>query len=311
MDSVPDRRQFDLHKLIYPKFHEIEADDTRHIVRIINPEEGKRDYYLMAPSQQIYDEVVKKCQELIAVWSKEGDAEDGGDAAEAAAEEEEYGEHEDADNEESLIEFPAGEPWYVVIMYLFLFPLKLLMHISIPDVRHLSVDGESKATTTMASVAVVSCLIWLIIGSYAMVASLEALADLMDIPDAVIGVTVSAAGTSLPNYVASQCAARQGFGNMAISNAFGSNTFNILIGLGMPWTLYTIFVTKGEPYDGLQDDGITVSVMIMTVVLLAFLVLVFASGFTLYKWSAPVQLALYAAYLAYAIGSVYLGKSDD
>lgn len=48
--------------------------------------------------------------------------------------------------------------------------------------------------------------------SYAMVRSLEELADLMNIPDAVVGVTVSAAGTSLPNYVASKVAAQQGFG---------------------------------------------------------------------------------------------------
>ena len=41
----------------------------------------------------------------------------------------------------------------------------------------------------------------------------------LDIPDAIIGVTVSAAGTSLPNYVASAVAARRGFGDMAVSNA--------------------------------------------------------------------------------------------
>ena len=45
-----------------------------------------------------------------------------------------------------------------------------------------------------------------------MVASLEHLAALLDIPDAVVGVTVSAAGTSLPNYVASKVAAQKGFG---------------------------------------------------------------------------------------------------
>lgn len=45
-----------------------------------------------------------------------------------------------------------------------------------------------------------------------MVASLEALADILNISNAVVGVTVSAAGTSLPNYVGSKVAAEKGFG---------------------------------------------------------------------------------------------------
>ncbi|MGK3742160.1 MAG: Ca2+/Na+ antiporter [Bacillariaceae sp.] len=59
-----------------------------------------------------------------------------------------------------------------------------------------STIGKAYFSTTM-------CLVWLIIGSYAMVASLEALAGLMDIPDAVIGFTVSAAGNLKIIYVSS------------------------------------------------------------------------------------------------------------
>jgi Ca2+/Na+ antiporter len=51
--------------------------------------------------------------------------------------------------------------------------------------------------------------------------------------------------------------------NMAVSNASGSNTFNIVIGLGLPWVLYTNFVTGFEPYHGLRDEGITESVVIL------------------------------------------------
>jgi len=66
-----------------------------------------------------------------------------------------------------------------------------------------------------------------------MVKSLEAISYKLQIHAKMIGAT------SLPNFVASQIATRQGFGNMAISNVFGSNTFNILIGLGLPWLLFT------------------------------------------------------------------------
>ena len=128
---------------------------------------------------------------------------------------------------------------------------------------------------------------------------------MMNIPDAVIGVTVSAAGTSLPNYVASKIAAEKGFGNMAVSNAFGSNTFNIMVALGLPWVLYTSFGTHFEPYHGLRNDGILESVLIMSLVLAVFVVNVLMSGFKLYRWHAFLYICLYVAYLTFAIGQVY------
>ena len=129
--------------------------------------------------------------------------------------------------------------------------------------------------------------------------------DMMNIPDAVIGVTVSAAGTSLPNYVASKIAAEKGFGNMAVSNAFGSNTFNIMVALGLPWVLYTSFGTHFEPYHGLRNDGILESVLIMSLVLAVFVINVLMSGFKLYRWHAFLYIFLYVAYLTFAIGQVY------
>lgn len=128
---------------------------------------------------------------------------------------------------------------------------------------------------------------------------------MMNIPDAVIGVTVSAAGTSLPNYVASKIAAEKGFGNMAVSNAFGSNTFNIMVALGLPWVLYTSFGTHFEPYHGLRNDGILESVLIMSLVLAVFVINVLMSGFKLYRWHAFLYIFLYVAYLTFAIGQVY------
>ena len=49
------------------------------------------------------------------------------------------------------------------------------------------------------------------------------------------GVTVLAAGTSIPDCIASLVVARQGMGDMAIANAIGSNIFDIWLGLGAPW----------------------------------------------------------------------------
>ena len=142
-----------------------------------------------------------------------------------------------------------------------------------------------------------------------MVASLEKLAELMDIPDAVIGFTVSAAGTSLPNYIASKIAAENGFGNQAVSNAFGSNTFNLMVGLGLPWLLY-IGANGFEAYHGLRNEGIIQSILILAGVLAAFIILMLQSNFVIFKWHGLFFLGLYVSYVVFAIGQVYLGNAN-
>mmetsp|Transcript_6142 Transcript_6142/g.8704 ORF Transcript_6142/g.8704 Transcript_6142/m.8704 type:complete len:679 (+) Transcript_6142:42-2078(+) len=295
--SVPDRSNFEKHAMTYPRFVDIEVDDARLIVRIINPDKNKRSYYFLAPNREIFETVVHKCEEIIQVRLK---------SVEIVGRDESDIPEGDADYEPSLIEFPAGAGFFAILVHCILFPLKLSMHITMPDVRHLDSKGNSTSSLNYAFLAIFSCLVWLIIGSYAMVTSLEHLAALMDIPDAVIGVTVSAAGTSLPNYIASKIAAEKGFGNMAVSNAFGSNTFNIMVGLGLPWLMYTSFGTGFEPYSGLRNEGIMESVIILGLVLLVFIITMFFSGFELHTWHGHLYVLLYAAYLAYVIADVYL-----
>jgi hypothetical protein len=91
----------------------------------------------------------------------------------------------------SLITFPTGASEIQILFWTFLLPLRYAMHYTVPDV---SPERGSKPTIRLAYLATFMCLLWLVAGSYAMVSSLEALADLLDVPDAVVGVTVSAAG---------------------------------------------------------------------------------------------------------------------
>ncbi len=191
---------------------------------------------------------------------------------------------------ESLIEFPRDGSLLQKIMFLILFPVKAMVHYGIPDVRDTSSTPVAKA-----SIAAVASVIFLIFGSFVMVETLESLAHEIHMPEAVVGATISAAGTSLPNYVASQIAARQGLGNMAISNMLGSNTFNILIALGLPWFLYTL--THGGTYTDLPVEGIDESMLVMALGLLLFMLLVIASKFNLLLWHAYLFFVLYAIFV--------------
>ena len=200
-------------------------------------------------------------------------------------------------HEPSLIDYPIGASPLRQFFHVLLFPFLLVIHFTVLDTR------GSKATLSGALLSITACLVWIVVGSFAMVESLEHLGGLLRIPDSVIGITISAAGTSLPNFVASQVAARQGLGNMAVSNAFGSNIFNIFVGLGLPWTIYTAVF---GPYGDLKDDEITTSVIILVVVLLVFAIMMFISGFVLRQWHAVSFVVMYGMYLVYAIGEVYV-----
>lgn len=79
-----------------------------------------------------------------------------------------------------------------------------------------------------------------------------------------------------------------------------------MIGLGLPWLLYTTFGTGFKPYHGLQDEGITESVIILGVVLLVFVVNMMMSGFVMRKWHGVLYVVLYVVYLIYAIAGIYL-----
>jgi Ca2+/Na+ antiporter len=119
-------------------------------------------------------------------------------------------------------------------------------------------------------------------------------------------MSIHCTGTSLPNYIASKVAAEHGFGNQAVSNAFGSNTFNIMVGLGLPWMLYTSFGTGFEPYHGLPAEGILESIIILATVLCVFIVLMFSSGFVILKWHGVLFMVMYFAYIVFAIAQVYV-----
>lgn len=67
----------------------------------------------------------------------------------------------------------------------------------------------------------------------------------LGIPDTVMGLTFVAAGVSIPDALSSIAVIKEGYGDMAVSNAVGSNVFDILICLGLPWLIQTTILDYG------------------------------------------------------------------
>ncbi|KAI4873316.1 hypothetical protein NFI96_029072 [Prochilodus magdalenae] len=88
--------------------------------------------------------------------------------------------------------------------------------------------------------------LWIAVFSYFMVWMVTIIGYTLGIPDVIMGITFLAAGTSVPDCIASLIVARQGLGDMAVSNTIGSNVFDILVGLGVPWGIQTMAVNYGS-----------------------------------------------------------------
>ena len=73
-------------------------------------------------------------------------------------------------------------------------------------------------------------ILWIVVFSYFMVWWAKEISVTMEIDDEIMGLTVLAAGTSIPDLITSVLVARKGYGDMAVSSSVGSNLFDVTIG---------------------------------------------------------------------------------
>ncbi len=135
--------------------------------------------------------------------------------------------------------------------------------------------------------AVVAGLVLLVLGGRALVAGAVEFARLVGLSERVIGLTVVAVGTSMPEVAASVVAALRGRTDVAVANLIGSNVFNILGILGITAVLNPTPVSPAM----LGSD----MVWMMATAFALFPVL--RSGMRVSRLEGGLLLALYAAYL--------------
>jgi Ca2+/Na+ antiporter len=141
--------------------------------------------------------------------------------------------------------------------------------------------------------------------SYVMVDATVRMGYILNIPTFVMGLLFLAAGTSIPDALASIAVAKQGEGNMAISNALGSNVFDILLGLGVPWTLGIL--TKGENiYFPGSSDYLMEWIIILTLVVVVFFLVLILNRWKLTRNIGLVFFSCYFIYVGYAVARNYV-----
>lgn len=132
----------------------------------------------------------------------------------------------------------------------------------------------------------------LVLGANLLVDGAVSIASSFGVSNLVVGLTVVAIGTSLPELATSIIAARRGERDLAVGNVVGSNVFNVGLVLGLPALL-----SGGVP---VPDAAIALDIPVMIAASLALLPVAF-TGFTVARWEGALFLGLYAAYTAYVV----------
>lgn len=194
------------------------------------------------------------------------------------------------------------------IFFLIILPLNALFLYTVPDVRRpdSQVCGRTVHWKGCWFPAFLLSIGWIVCFSYMMVWWAEILGEVSQIHPTVVGLTLLAAGTSIPDLVSSVLVARKGEGNMAVSSSIGSNIFDILICLPLPWLTYSIYtgVKKfGHCTDhgdnhfcfsvGVYAETLLFSVILLIVMIFIVITIVHCSGWKMTKGLGVSMLVLY------------------
>ncbi|KAH8861609.1 putative sodium/potassium/calcium exchanger [Schistosoma japonicum] len=119
----------------------------------------------------------------------------------------------------------------------FLWPLRCALCLTVPDVR----KARWRQIPASHWLSFIMSCFWIGVFTVIMMWMITVIGVTLHIPDTIMGLTFIAAGSSVPDAIASVIVVREGEGDMAVSNAVGSNVFDILICMGLPWLMKAIF----------------------------------------------------------------------
>lgn len=153
------------------------------------------------------------------------------------------------------------------------------------------------------SVCIVMSTIWLAGISFVLSILSKNLGDALEIPDKVVGLTLDSVGTSLPNVLAAVMAGKGGNSEIAICQAFGSNTFDALVAFGFVELLKSCMV--GFKPIHINAQGVVQDGIINLGMLLVYVWFLYFFRLRLTRCFGVICLAMYAIWLSYQLYTVY------
>jgi Ca2+/Na+ antiporter len=115
----------------------------------------------------------------------------------------------------------------------------------------------------------------------------------------VMGLTVLAMGTSIPDLVSSMAVAGAGEGDMAVSSSIGSNIFDILVGLPIPWIIKISLVERDASFKvPVQSPYIVIHVLLLLLMVFGVIICIHLLGWQLSRKLGLCMAVLWILFLA-------------
>ncbi|KAI3378184.1 hypothetical protein SNEBB_004653 [Seison nebaliae] len=187
---------------------------------------------------------------------------------------------------------PPFEPGYRLqfIWWLLTFPIHIIFHYTIPDCRKEKYENWYPLTFTVT-------LFYIAVFSYILVWMVTILGHTFHISDSIMGITFLAAGTSVPDALASIIVVKHGFVDMGVSNTFGSNLFDILLGLALPWFIQAC---TGKPVR-INSNGLFFNIILLFGCIAVTIGIIRWAKWYLDRRIGIIFLVIYATYILFSV----------
>lgn len=203
------------------------------------------------------------------------------------------------EDEEKPLDMSWPEKLHRQLLYLFLSPILFPLWVTLPDVR--KQDARKWFPFTF-----IGSIFWIAFYSYIMVWMANTIGETIAMPTEVIGLTILAAGTSIPDLITSVIVARKGLGDMAVSSSVGSNIFDVCVGLPIPWLLFFVVEPLRNPgnaqnYISVSSNGLICSVGMLFIMLVVLVASIALSHWKMNKLFGFIMIISYIAFCIFAV----------
>ncbi|XP_033341291.2 sodium/potassium/calcium exchanger 4 [Megalopta genalis] len=202
------------------------------------------------------------------------------------------GRRSESDEEpENIFLWPRERSVLAKFWFLLVWPLKFLFLVTIPDPRR-------KRFRRWYPLTFVMCVVWIAISSYLVSWMMTVIGSTIGIPSSIMGLTFLAAGGNMPEMSSIVILARQGDGNMAMSNTLGANILDILLCLGLPWLIKCLLTGKKVT---VLSGSLSYSILSIIGCVIVLYAVIAIFNFELNKKVGVICVLLYTIFIVFSI----------
>ncbi|XP_021433301.1 sodium/potassium/calcium exchanger 2 isoform X1 [Oncorhynchus mykiss] len=199
---------------------------------------------------------------------------------------------EDEEEEDQPLSLSWPDTMRKRFTYLIIMPIVFPLWLTLPDVR-------KPTAKKFFPISFLGSICWIAGFSYLMVWWAHQVGETIGITEEIMGLTILAAGTSIPDLITSVIVARKGLGDMAVSSSVGSNIFDITVGLPFPWLLWSI-INNMRPV-AVSSNGLFCAIVLLFLMLIFVIISIAACKWRMSKLLGFIMFVLYLVFLVVSV----------